>query len=319
MFSIRPRPCALLECGRCLSRAQLLCQGRARTSIVKRNANIYAWLGKKKRKDIKIKCNGSPPATHHDPPKTNIHSLENNKFSPERFFNPWKTLAEICPSEDMLSDKVESTTRTFGIVSALMGSLAAALLTLNPYDGYDANRLPIVSSGDALHEYGPSSQKQNTSTDNDDIHNHATTNNGDTCNKNVSYGNQPPPFSPLPLKRTKTTNNFIEHVTFTHHTSGTSLLVSWGIPESKLDDFYTACCAGSFYTGVGTTVLSSIINAWLAATPPGGVRTFVKMHSWFIVAMPALLGISTGLAGSALFIGLDRAHGTPVCLYGFSP
>ena len=61
-------------------------------------------------------------------------------FSPSRFFNPWNELANIVPSEELLCDKVESTTRTFGIVAALMGSLAAALLTFNPYDGYDAQR-----------------------------------------------------------------------------------------------------------------------------------------------------------------------------------
>lgn len=42
------------------------------------------------------------------------------------------------------------------------------------------------------------------------------------------------------------------------------------------------------------------------------------MHSWYIVALPALLGVSTSLAGSALFIGLDREHGTPVSYVGLS-
>jgi hypothetical protein len=32
--------------------------------------------------------------------------------------------------------------------------------------------------------------------------------------------------------------------------------------------------------------------------------------------MPALLATSTGLAGTALFIGLDREHGTPVSYIG---
>lgn len=34
------------------------------------------------------------------------------------------------------------------------------------------------------------------------------------------------------------------------------------------------------------------------------------------MALPALLGVSTSLAGSALFIGLDREHGTPVSYVG---
>ena len=48
----------------------------------------------------------------------------------------------------------------------------------------------------------------------------------------------------------------------------------------------------------------------------GGIRNFVQMHSWFIVSMPALLGLSTSLAGTALFIGIDREHGTPVSYVG---
>lgn len=123
------------------------------------------------------------------------------------------------------------------------------------------------------------------------------------------------PSSPQPIKR-RNTLNFIEHVTYTHHVSGTSLLVSWGIEKEKLNDIYTECAAGSFYSGVFTTVLSSILNAWLAATPPGGVRSFVRVHSWCIVALPALLGVSTSLAGVALFICLDREHGTPVSYVG---
>ena len=50
-------------------------------------------------------------------------------FSAQRFFNPWIALADVIPTEDLLCDKVESTTRTFGIVAALMASLAAALIT----------------------------------------------------------------------------------------------------------------------------------------------------------------------------------------------
>lgn len=48
----------------------------------------------------------------------------------------------------------------------------------------------------------------------------------------------------------------------------------------------------------------------------GAIRNFVRVHSWFIVSMPALLGLSTTLAGTALFIGIDREHGTPVSYIG---
>ena len=189
----------------------------------------------------------------------------------------------------MLYDKVEATTRTFGIVAALMGSLAAALFAINPYDGYDANREPVDE---------PSLDRSTT----EDEPRHRN--------------DRLPPFSPLLPPRRRADHDFVEHVAFTQRVSETSLLLSWGVPRNRIDDVYVACCAGSFYCGVGTTVLSSVINAWLAATPPGGVRPFVRMHGWFIVAMPALLGVSTGLAGSALVIGLDRAHGAPVSYVG---
>ena len=103
-----------------------------------------------------------------------------------------------------------------------MGSLSAALLTMNTYDGYDTGRVQVKRR---------------------------------TNRSGEQNGN---PYSPLSLKR-RDTMSFVEHVTFTHHVSGTSLLVSWGLCEDQLDDFYTACCAGSFYSGVLTTVISSVL------------------------------------------------------------
>ena len=258
-------------------------------SFSKRQISLAAWHRKPKhsrrsRAERRRRTMKKASSLHVD---NSIRITKNNSFSLSRFLNPWNDLAYIIPHEEALSDKVESTTRTFGIVAALMGSLAAALFTFNPYDGYDTttSREPLRDVDDECN--GITQQEQE----------------------------QQEPFSPLPLKR-RNTLNFIEHVTFTQHVSGTSLLVSWGIPKSRLDDIYTACCAGSFYTGVLTTVLSSIINAWLAATPPGGVRSFVRLHSKSIVLMPALLCASTSLAGTALFIGLDREHGTPVSYIG---
>lgn len=135
---------------------------------------------------------------------------------------------------------MESTTRTFGVVAALMGSLAAALLTFQPYDGYDTNR----------------EQLKRTRT--------IRFNNRTERNNDKEEEDQQP-FTPIQRRNTL---GFVEHVTFTHHVSGTSLLVFWGIEKKYLDDIYTACCAGSFYSGVFATVLSSILNAWMAATPP---------------------------------------------------
>lgn len=57
-------------------------------------------------------------------------------------------------------------------------------------------------------------------------------------------------------------------------------------------------------------------NTYQTFQKKGGIRNFVRAHSWFIVSMPALLGLSTTLAGTALFIGIDREHGTPVSYIG---
>lgn len=193
------------------------------------------------------------------------------RSAPRRFFNPWHDLADVC-EDPVLSDKVDSVTRTFGVVAALMCSLSAALLAVNP--------LPP----EAEETSNPGHQDQNGSADS--------------------------------VETKSTDKGLIEHVALTEHVSGTSLLVSWGVPPAKLHDIYMACCAGSFYGGVGATGLSAVLNAWLAATPPGGARVFVKRHSVFICTIPALLGISTGLAGVALFIGLDRSKGTPISYIG---
>jgi hypothetical protein len=112
-----------------------------------------------------------------------------------------------------------------------MGSLSAALLTMNTYDGYDTGRVEMKrfrTDRSVL----PKEENCDTSS--------ALSNNDNKIRRRDTLG-------------------FIEHVTFTHHVSGTSLLVSWGLEEDQLDDFYTACCAGSFYSGVLTTVISSVL------------------------------------------------------------
>ena len=106
-----------------------------------------------------------------------------------------------------------------------MGSLSAALLTINSFDGYDAGRVDLE-------------RRQRT--------NRTRAGRDEDGSKNGAI-------------RRRDTLGFIEHITFTHHVSGTSLLVSWGLEEGSLDDFYTACCAGSFYSGVLTTVISSVL------------------------------------------------------------
>lgn len=169
------------------------------------------------------------------PPTTTIQTT---KFSPARFLNPWNDLSRILPTEDILYDRVESTSRTFGIVAALMGSLSAALLTMNTYDGYDTGRVEMKrlrTDNRGRLEDGRVTILPRREEDSRDNSSSAT---------NI---------------RRRDTLGFIEHVTFTHHVSGTSLLVSWGLEEDQLEDFYTACCAGSFYSGVLTTVISSVL------------------------------------------------------------
>ena len=127
-------------------------------------------------------------------------------FSAQLFFNPWIALADVIPTEDLLCDKVESTTRTFGIVAALMASLAAALITFNPSDGYDTQW---------INSEPPTPQTQTR----DEIR--RIDGKKDSTNDNYKIMQQP--SSPQPIKR-RNTLNFIEHVTYTHHVSGTSLL-----------------------------------------------------------------------------------------------
>ena len=134
-----------------------------------------------------------------------------------------------------------------------MGSLSAALLTINSFDGYDAGRVDLE-------------RRHRT--------NRTRVRKEDDNSKNGAI-------------RRRDTLGFIEHITFTHHVSGTSLLVSWGLEEGSLDDFYTACCAGSFYSGVLTTVISSVLvrNKSYAYVAIGGISHHCsvcafRMHGW---------------------------------------
>jgi len=124
-----------------------------------------------------------------------------------------------------------------------MGSLAATLITMNSYDGYDADHVQVKRSRTGkAYMHG-------------------------------KYVKDDDPNSSTSIKR-RDTIGFIEHVSFTHNVSGTSLLVSWGLQQNKLDDFYTACCAGSFYSGVLTTVISSVL-----------VRTIMWYLAWSLASV----------------------------------
>lgn len=178
----------------------------------------------------------------------------------------------------ILAFKVESVTRTFGVVAAVMASLSAASLAVTPsapppQDDNDEQAL-LANMKEVSHD---ASQQQQEVT---------------------------------------LLEGILEYIVYTNHVAGTSLLVSWGVAPKKLADIHSACCAASFCSSITAMGISSALNAWLGCTPPGGTKHFVRYHSLAICSVPALLALSTGLAGIALFIGLDRSKGTPISYIG---
>jgi hypothetical protein len=183
-----------------------------------------------------------------------------------RFFNPWIDLANVT-SDHILAVKVDSVTKTFGVVAGLFCTLSAAAITVTP-SAVDVNEV----SGEISQE----------------------------TNEN----------------REGTEKGIFEHIVYTNHVAGTSLLASWKVSGKKLSDSYAACCAGSFYSSVCAVGLSAVVNAWLGCTPLRGTKQFVRYHSLVLCAIPGLLALSTGLSGVALFIGLDMSKGTPISYIG---
>lgn len=190
-----------------------------------------------------------------------------------RFLNPWIDMANAT-DDAILAFKVESVTRTFGVMAALMASLSAAALAVTP-----------SSTNDEDYENDEALLANNI--------------------REVSSTEQP-------AQELTILEDILQHIVSSNDVAGTSLLVSWGVPPKKLSDIYSACSAASFCSSISAVGLASALNAWLGCTPPGGTKYFVRYHSLAICCIPALLAISTGLAGAALFIGLDRAKGTPI-------
>ena len=119
-----------------------------RCTLARRQINIASWQGKRRRRargggrgnNDRIEIGTKNVANESNTlPSQNI-----NITNIKRFLNPWDELSRIIVSEEVLHDRVEATTRTFGIVAALIDSLEAALLTFKLYDGYDANREPAM-------------------------------------------------------------------------------------------------------------------------------------------------------------------------------
>jgi len=227
-----------------------------------------------------------------------------------RFLDPWHDLAECTPGP-FLVDKVDSVTRTFGVVGALMTSLSAALLAVSPdrtttidqeedVDGAKDTTVAVIRQDDnnnVSDPFGAPSSSSETSLS--------------------------PPSSSMtdsfPSSSVTTESSLANEQDYhrQQHPRGTSLLVAHlGVPRHRLHDWYTACCAGAFYGGVGATGLSAVLNAWLAATPMNAAKGFVQHHSKLLVCVPGFLGISTLLAGTALFVGLDLNNGTPISYIG---
>ncbi|VEU42158.1 unnamed protein product [Pseudo-nitzschia multistriata] len=206
-----------------------------------------------------------------------------------RYLDPWYDLATLCQKqEDLLTDKLDSVTRMYGVLATLMCSLSAALLAVD---------FPSIP--------------ENTQEEEDQYYYHRS-------NSRQINGLKPPEFVPPAVGPLRRRSSFIEHVVleYPNHAAGTSLLVSWGVPPQRLHDAYAGSCALSFYTSLTATGLAGILNAWLSATPPGGVSTFCMRFSKFVALVPALLGASTLSTGTALFVGLDRSKGTPVSYFG---
>ena len=204
-----------------------------------------------------------------------------------RFLNPWIDMANVT-DDAVLAFKVENVTRTFGVVAALVCSLSAAALAVTPSaTEIDDDELLVLTNKngtiyDATHDDNTTTQEK---------------------------GNEELEATLL--------ESILQRVVNTDHVAGTSLLVNyWGVPPQKLADIYSACCAAAFYSSVCAMGLSAVLNAWLGCCPPGGTKYFVRYHSLAICSIPGLLAASTGLAGVALFIGLDRSKGTPISYIG---
>jgi hypothetical protein len=158
-----------------------------------------------------------------------------------------------------------------------MSSLAAAMFSFRPMSA-------VVSTHN---------NKDHNKIDNNDAnHNVDNNNNNDDDNHHNYHHHHHHHNNTITTTPTNPTQSLLVYMT------GMSNIDYW-------QKWYLGCCSASFYCGMCATGLSAVLNAWLAATPPGGIAVFVKRHSKFLATVPALLGISTALSGTALFVGLD--------------
>lgn len=167
------------------------------------------------------------------------------RSKPVRFLNPWVDLSNVT-DDGVLAQKVDSVTRTFGVVAGLMCSLSAAALAVMPSADEDHQHNGNVSKRDG-HRIGTTlnpARSDHTNTEYQNIRSHE-----------------------VPVQRRDTRSMFSSQ-----HVSGTSILIGMGLSGRQLADVYAACCAGSFYSSVCAMGLSAVLNAWLACTPAGGTK-----------------------------------------------
>jgi hypothetical protein len=191
-----------------------------------------------------------------------------------KFLDPWYDLAAVTKDEHTLVDKVDSVTRTFGVVAALLASLSAALYSV---------QLPIRTTSKII----------------DTIHNDNNyTSRRQLLDSSFKYDEDNTPNekkSTTPSTTTTTAGTSQPDEISKNNTANTA----------NIDEYYIGCCAISFYSSMCATGISAVLNAWLAATPSGSIQKFVQYHSKYIVLIPGLLGVSTIFSATALCIGLN--------------
>jgi len=270
-------------------------------------ASFHQYLAARRRQPRVIRNSNHPEIPPHEirvpeivPPRHQQQLLHRSQLA--RFFNPWIDLANTSTDDTLLAFKIESVTRTFGVVAALICSLSAAALTVTPSAADDEPQEDCSKADD-----------QNDSTSN------GAQLSGEKefeCSPQTTYTNADHTklLAAPPNSSSRSSNSFLEH--HATHVAGTSLLLHHGMSERGTADFYVGCCAASFYSSVSALGLSAVLNAWVAATPVGGARAFLRYHSLAICVIPGLLAVSTGLSGLALAVGLDRSQGTPLSYIG---
>ena len=206
--------------------------------------------------------------TSHDIPEILPQTSPKTRPNVVRFLNPWVDLSNVT-DDAVLAQKVDSVTRTFGVVAGLMCSLSAAALAVIPSADEEHTRGNNgISSGkngdDLVKESESKSAKANEN----------------NCSTGVIKGAM--------IRRQNTKSMYSPNG---QQVSGTSLLATiGGLSSKELADIYAACCAGSFYSSVCAMGLSAVLNAWLACTPAGGTKCecgsrlhFPCNYSWSLI------------------------------------